>query len=276
MADIKWIKMSTDLFNNRKIKQIRKLPDGDSIIGVWLQILCLAGDVNNGGLIYFAKDVPYTDEMLSTEFDRPLPVIRLALATFERFNMVEIIDDVLCVSNWEKYQSIDGLVKIQDQNRKRQQKFRENQKLLLSNVTCNVTDNVTVTESSISISSSISNSNNKDIGNSTKHKYGEYKNVKLTDEELQKLITEYGQNKTYRAIEHLSLYREEKGYKNKSDYLSMKRWVFEAIKEKQMQSSNPFKDKLKEMVQDEQNGSNGNHVGYQGGLSKLLQEPDRD
>jgi hypothetical protein len=46
--------------------------------------------------------------------------------------------------------------------------------------------------------------------------------------------------------------------------------------EKNVQSGNPFKDKLKEMMEDEQSRDNSNHVGYQGGLSKLLQEPDRD
>lgn len=151
MADIKWIKLSTDLFDNRKIKQIRKLPEGDAIIGVWLQILCLAGSVNNGGLVYFSKDVPYTNEMLSNEFDRPLNIIRLAMETFTYFNMIEIIEDVVCVSNWEKYQSLDGLDKIREQNKLRKQQQRERQKLL----SCD--GHVTVTQSSISNSISISN-----------------------------------------------------------------------------------------------------------------------
>lgn len=45
---------------------------------------------------------------------------------------------------------------------------------------------------------------------------------------------------------------------------------------KNQASTNPFKDKLKEMVEDECERSNGCNVGYQGGLSKLLQEPDGD
>ena len=118
MADsVKWIKMTTDLFNNRKIKQIRKMPEGDAIIGVWLQILCLAGDINNGGLIYFSQDIPYTEEMLATEFERPINIIRLALQTFEAFKMVCLIDEVICVSNWEKYQSNDKLAEIREKNR---------------------------------------------------------------------------------------------------------------------------------------------------------------
>ena len=123
MADIKWIKIATDMFNNRKIKQIRKMPDGDAIIVIWLQLLCLSGTVNDNGLVYFAKDIPFTDEMLSVEFDRPINTIRLALSAFEKFGMIEIVDDVLLVSNWEKYQSAEKLEKIKEQNRLRQQKI---------------------------------------------------------------------------------------------------------------------------------------------------------
>jgi hypothetical protein len=56
---------------------------------------------------------------------------------------------------------------------------------------------------------------------------------------------------------------------------TMKNWLSVYLP-KPEQSGNPFKDKLKEAIQNEQNGSNSNHVGYQGGLSKLLQEPNRD
>jgi len=144
MADVKWIKISTKMFENRKIKQIRKLPDGDSIIAIWVQILCLAGIVNDNGMVYFTKDIPYTEEMLATEFDRPINLIRFALTTFENFKMVEIVDDILLVSNWEKYQSVDGLEKIREQNKIRQQRFRDKQKMLPE---INVTHNGEITQS---------------------------------------------------------------------------------------------------------------------------------
>ncbi|NLE23743.1 MAG: hypothetical protein GX625_00130 [Clostridiaceae bacterium] len=144
MADIKWIKLSVGLFSNRKIKQIRKLPEGDAIIGVWLQILCLAGQTNDNGMVYFSKDIPYTEEMLATEFDRHINIVKIALRTLEGFKMIEVIDNILLVSNWEKYQSADRLEKIREQNRIRQQNFRDKQKQLTDS---NVTHNVTITQS---------------------------------------------------------------------------------------------------------------------------------
>lgn len=147
MADVKWIKIAADIFDNRKIRQIETMPEGDSIIVIWLKLMCLAGVVNDGGLVYFSKEIPYTEEMLATEFNRPLLTVRLALSTFERFGMIEIIDEIILLPSWEKYQSTAGLERVREQNRKRVAAHRQRQKLLLeSNVTCNVTDNVTCNE----------------------------------------------------------------------------------------------------------------------------------
>ena len=141
MADVKWIKLSTGIFDNRKIRQIEVLPDGDSIIVIWVKLLCLAGEINDCGMVYFTKEIPYTDQMLAQQFNRPLTTIQLALNTFKQFGMVELIDNILHISNWEKYQNIEGLEKIREQTRKRVAKCRENKKLLLEcNATCNATE----------------------------------------------------------------------------------------------------------------------------------------
>lgn len=139
MAEVKWIKLATDIFDNRKIKAIEQMPDGDAVIVVWLKILTLAGTVNDGGSIYFTRDIPYNEQLLSSQFNRPLPLIQLALQTFERFGMIEIIDDVIHVSNWEKYQDAESLDRIREQTRKRVAKHR---KLKLEDSECS---NVTVT-----------------------------------------------------------------------------------------------------------------------------------
>lgn len=140
MAEVKWIKVSTDMFNtNRKIKQIELMPEGDTILVIWLKLMLLAGLVNDGGSIYITPEIPYTDEMLANELRRPLTTVKLALSVFERFGMIRIVDDILQLSSWEKYQSIDGLEKIREQNRKRVAKHRENKRLEAGNVTGNVT-----------------------------------------------------------------------------------------------------------------------------------------
>lgn len=61
-----------------------------------------------------------------------------------------------------------------------------------------------------------------------KHKYGQYKNVLLTEKEYNTLI---GMTDGKEAIEFFGEYRAYKGYKAKSDYLAIRKWVFNALKE---------------------------------------------
>ena len=137
MSDVKWIRIVTDIFDNRKIRQIESLPNGDSIIVIWLKILTLAGNINDSGLVYFTKEIPYTDQLLATAFNRPLATVQFALDIFQKFSMIEIVNDVILISNWEKYQSVEGLDKIREQNRIRKQRQRDRQKALQES--CHVT-----------------------------------------------------------------------------------------------------------------------------------------
>lgn len=140
MSDVKWIKVSTSMFDSsRKIKQIELMPEGDTILVIWLKLLLLAGNINDGGQIYLTPEIPYTEEMLANELRRPLNTVRMALSLFEKFGMIEIIDDILRLSSWEKYQSVDKLDKIREQTRQRVAKCRENKRLQASNATCNAT-----------------------------------------------------------------------------------------------------------------------------------------
>ncbi len=140
MSEIKWIKITTDIFDDEKICLIDALPDPDAILVIWFKILTLAGKHNSSGLLMMSDKVHYTDEMLATIFRRPLNTVRMALGVFEQFGMVEIIDGVITLPNWEKHQNIDGMEKIKEQTRNRVAKYRKKQKnLALGNVTGNVT-----------------------------------------------------------------------------------------------------------------------------------------
>jgi predicted phage replisome organizer len=142
VAEIKWIKLSTGLPDNRKIKQIRKLPNGDTIALMWVFLMCLAGETNEDGMVYFTPEIPYTEEMLADEFNMEINTVRLALTTFQRFGMIEVVDKIICLAAWEKWQAVDSLATIREQTRKRVAKHREKQKQLA----CSVTSSVTVTQ----------------------------------------------------------------------------------------------------------------------------------
>ena len=143
MAEVKWIKIVTDIFDDEKILMIENLPDRDSIIVIWFKLLCMAGKQNNSGVFLFNDRIPYTDEMLSTIFRRPLNTVRLALKTFEEYGMIEIINNTITIPKWEKHQSLDALENSRKQTRNRVAKYREKQKEIACNGSCNVTGNVT-------------------------------------------------------------------------------------------------------------------------------------
>ncbi len=139
--DVKWIKVSTSMFeSNRKIKQIETMPEGDTILVIWLKLLLLAGNVNDRGAIYITPEIPYTDEMLANELRRPVTTVRMALSVFETFGMIEIVDNVFYLSSWEKYQNTDKLEEMREKNRERQKKWYDKHKAL-PNVRSNVIPN---------------------------------------------------------------------------------------------------------------------------------------
>lgn len=143
MADVKWIKIVTDIFDDEKMLLIDALPERDGIIVIWFKLLCMAGKQNNGGVFIFNDKLAYTDEMLATIFRRPLNTVRLALQTFENFGMIEIVNDTITIPNWEKHQSLDKIEQARENTRKRVAAYRERQKQIATNADCNVT----VTES---------------------------------------------------------------------------------------------------------------------------------
>lgn len=133
MAGISWIKLSVNIFDDEKIKLIKSMPEGDAIILIWIQLLCLAGKTNDGGEVYIGQNMYYTDEMLATICDQPLNTVRLALKTFEQFEMVSHSNDgLITIENWEKHQNIEGMERVREQARlrKRRQREREKQKKL--------------------------------------------------------------------------------------------------------------------------------------------------
>lgn len=133
MAGISWIKLSVNIFDDEKIKLIKSMPEGDAIILIWIQLLCLAGKTNDNGAVYIGQHMNYTDEMISTICNQPLNTVRLALKTFEQFEMINLGEDgLISIANWEKHQNIEGMEKVREQTRKRVAKYRAKQKELES------------------------------------------------------------------------------------------------------------------------------------------------
>ena len=131
MAEVKWIKLTTDVFDDEKILMIESLPSADTIIVVWFKLLALAGKSNNNGVFMMNNRIPYTEEMLAAIFRRDSKIVSLAINTFEQFGMIEIVDSVITIPNWDKHQSLDAYEKKKERDRQLQAERRARQKALI-------------------------------------------------------------------------------------------------------------------------------------------------
>ncbi|PDE00927.1 DnaD domain protein [Listeria monocytogenes] len=175
MSGIQWIKLSVNMFDDEKIKLLEKMPEGNQMLIVWIRLLALAGKTNDKGRIYLNENVPYTEDMLATLFNRDVGIIRVTLHTLQSFGMIQKTENGLIeIENWEKHQNVDGMERVREQTRKRVEKHREamRQNRIASGDSkgskeCNVTSSVTVTQSNaIDIDKELDkdiNNNNSDL-----------------------------------------------------------------------------------------------------------------
>ena len=224
MSSVKWIKINIDMFDDEKIKIIQAMPEGDSLLVVWIKLITLAGKTNDGGYIYIAENMPYTEEMLSTIMNKPINTIRLALSTFLSLKMIEEDTKGIYLVNFEKHQSLDKMEKLKEQNRIRVAKYRDKKKQEL--LECN--DDVTL---HVMQSNGIDIDIDKDIDkdNNIYIPFGEYKRIKLKQKEYDKLIEEYGKEYVDFIINRLDEYVESNNNKNK--YKNFNLVIRKAIRE---------------------------------------------
>ena len=251
MSSVKWIKINIDMFDDEKIKIIQAMPEGDSLLVVWIKLITLAGKTNDGGYIYIAENMPYTEEMLATIMNKPINTIRLALSTFLSLKMIEEDTKGIYLVNFEKHQSLDKMEKLKEQNRIRVAKYRDKKKQEL--LECNNDVTLHVMQSNgidIDIDKDIDKDNNIYIP------FGEYKRIKLKQKEYDKLIEEYGKEYVDFIINRLDEYVESNNNKNK--YKNFNLVIRKAIREnwfKRNKDLNPewFNKKVekKETTEDE-------------------------
>lgn len=131
MGEVKWIKIATDIFDDEKILLIDGLPDAYAIITVWFKLLCLAGKKNNGGVFLMNDKIPYTDKMLATIFRMNESTVKLALNAFEQFKMIEIVEGIITIPNWNKHQTLDAYERKKERDRLYQEERRAKQRALI-------------------------------------------------------------------------------------------------------------------------------------------------
>lgn len=249
---MKWIKIVTDIFDDEKILLIESMPDADGIIVIWFKLLCLAGKQNNKGVFLMGR-MPYTDEMFATVFRRPINTVRLALNTFERFGMIEIIGDTVTIPNWDKHQSLDAYEKKKERDRLYRAEKRAEQKQLADKSS---DSRLTVARQSHDKSSDVAISDKSRLEGEKKEIRADLKKekeiltyvsntssffqkalanqgkgvVSMTDDEICDLIDKLGTQNFDRYVERLSSWIINKKAHVKSHYDTILKWVAEDSK----------------------------------------------
>lgn len=225
IADVKWIKVTTDIFDDEKILLIEALPDADSIIVIWFKLLALAGKQNNDGVFIMNNRIAYTDEMLAAIFRRNINSVRLALSTFESLGMIEIVDGVVTIPNWNKHQTLDAYEKKKERDRLYQAERRSKQRSIVES-----SDNrMTSSDKSLPVAVSEEDKEREEDKESTtnvvdkRHRYGEYQNVLLSDSDMEKLKAEFPDY--LERIERLSSYIASTGKKYKNHLATIRNWA---------------------------------------------------
>ena len=208
-----WLKLKKDFFQQHQIKVLKSLPNGRLYALIYLELM--AESTSHDGELRYSQLLPYDIITLSAVIDEDKDNVEKAIETLINLELVEVLDDgTIYMREIEKLIGSETGQTI----RKREAKLNSG-KFLVKN-TLEYRDK------------SIEN-RDKNIYKTTKHKYGEYKNVLLSDEELEKLKNEFP-NDYQERIERVSEYVASTGRSYKNYLATIRNW---AKKEKPKQNN---------------------------------------
>ena len=128
MAEVSWIKLSTNIFSNRKVALLLNEREGDTYFRIWIQLLTIAGQCNMKGKLIIGENNPLNEQQLSKILGKSVKKVKKILNKFIELKMINLEENCYIIKNWSKYQSADKLEEIRKNNRERQRKFREKSK----------------------------------------------------------------------------------------------------------------------------------------------------
>lgn len=235
-----WLRLKRDFFKRHDITLVEAMENGKDYVLFYLKLLCESIDHN--GNLRFSETIPYNEKMLSVITNTNIDIVKSAIQVFKELNMIEVLDDGTLYM-----QEITTMIGSET---KWAGKKREYRKAIKGQSPHDV---LTMSDKRKSIEKEKETELEKEKEKKLKKKaYGKYSNVKLADDEYNRLCNDYGQVQTEQAIDFLDAYIKEKGYKTKDHNLTLRRWVFKAVNENQ---PNAGDNKKPNRVAQTQNGT---------------------
>lgn len=218
MADNKkyyYLKLKENFYDSEELIILQNMPDGylysDILMKLYLRSL------KNNGKLMFKDVIPYTPTALAQVVRHQVGTVEKAIEIFKQLGLIEVLDNgaiyMLDIQNYIGESSTEA-----DRKRLYRDEIKQ-QKLLLGQMSDKCPDKSTP---EIEIDKEIELEIKKD--KKIRHKYGEYQNVLLTDEQYEKLIKEFP-NDYEQRIETLDEYIQTHGAKYKDFLAVIRTWA---------------------------------------------------
>lgn len=222
------MKLQRDFFSSLRIKKLRRLPEGDTCTIVYLKLQLLS--ITTEGHLKFKHVFDSFAEEMAEDIDEDIEAVQKTIDyLLKRDLMLQNGDDFILPYAQDNIGSECASAERMRNLRKKKETSQCDDKS--SQSAQNVTEVLRTCDVEKEIDIEIDNKreNIKEKSKKTKHKYGQYQHVLLTDDEYNRLGVDYGDLTRNAAIKFLDEWIEEKGYKSKSHNLAIRRWVVDAV-----------------------------------------------
>lgn len=218
-----YLKLKEDFFTSETITLLESMKDGVMYSNILLKLYLMS--LKNNGKLIFRDNIPYTTEMIATITRHQVGTVERAIKIFLELELIDQLpDNILYMADIELFigkSSTEG-------ERKRKARLENQEKIrLLEDAYLNNGGQMSATcppenrDKRLDIRDKREGKEETQL--STPILYGEYKNIRLTDEEYQK-VKDKLQSHTDTMIEKLSRYIKSSGKDYKDHYVTILNW----------------------------------------------------
>ena len=221
---IYYVQMSKDFFESKNIQQLLATSAGDTIFRIYLQLWCKS--LATGGTLPLEGDVPMAEELAiilgllplkKLALDRwqaELKIIESAVEICEKYRLIEVTEcgiEFLMTGEYTRAWTKEAIEKRANRQAE-------------TNEAAEATAPIETTQDQPEETEEAKPEKKKKKPAPVRHRYGEYNNVLLSDEEMEKLKSEFP-NDYQKRIENLSGYMESKGKSYKNHLATIRNWA---------------------------------------------------
>lgn len=230
-----WMKFQRDFFTSLRIKKLRRLAGGDTYTIIYLKLQLLS--IVSEGYLQFKHVLDSFAEEMAEEIDEDVENVEITISYLLACGLMIQTEDTYFLP----YAAEN--IGSECASAERVRNLRERQKALH----CNKDVTKVLRDCNVEKEREIDKEKDKESKRAPKHKYGEYQHVLLTEEEYERLEKDLGKDKRDACIKFLDEYIEMKGYKAKSHNLCIRKWVLDAVKEREKKPNK--KNQFNQMIE---------------------------